>query len=459
MTTPLALSGAASDGIPVYLVRGGNGAALPPDLPPRALAWAAATGFDGRKGTLCPVPGEAGEVACVLFGLGSDPRALDAGRLARLLPAGDYRLAGEIGDGALAALGWLLGAYRFERYRKPEPRRARLIPPAGVDRAALERTARACYLVRDLVNTPASDLGPAELEQAVRELGREFGAEVSAVVGDALLAMNFPMVHAVGRASASPPRVVDLRWGGEADPKVTLVGKGVCFDTGGLNIKPGDSMALMKKDMGGAANVLGLARMIMAARLPVRLRVIVAAVENAISGNAFRPGDVLNSRKGITVEIGNTDAEGRLVLGDALAWGDEEAPQVMIDMATLTGAARVALGPDLPALFTDDEGFAAELAAAGGRLEDPMWRLPLWKGYAANLSSEMADVSHISKGPFAGSITAALFLQKFVEKAALWAHFDLFAWVATEKPAAPVGGEAQCIRALFEVIAARYPSR
>ena len=267
------------------------------------------------------------------------------------------------------------------------------------------------------------------------------------------------MVHAVGRASTSEPRIVDMRWGDEEAPKLTLVGKGVCFDTGGLNIKPGNSMALMKKDMGGAANVLGLARMIMAAKLPVRLRVIIAAVENSIAGNAFRPGDILTSRLGMTVEIGNTDAEGRLVLADALALADEEAPECLIDMATLTGAARVALGPDLPAMFTDDETFAGEVSQAGMTEEDPVWRLPLWKGYAKNLSSRAADVSHISQGPFAGSITAALFLGKFVSKARTWAHFDVFAWVPAEKPAATIGGEAQAIRALFATLTSRFPPR
>jgi len=453
----LALSPEGVTGTPVHLVSRLDDSA--PGLPPAAMAWARATGFTGRRGTLCLVPDAAGGIACALYGLGAGPEKMEAGKLARLLPAGDYTLAGEVADPRLAALGFLLGGYSFDRYRKSSPRGVRLVLPQGVDGAALSSMAQACFLARDLINTPTSDMGPSDLEAAIRSLGARFGATVSSIVGDDLLRDNFPMVHAVGRASAIAPRLVELAWGREDHPKVTLVGKGVCFDTGGLNIKPGDSMALMKKDMGGAANTLALAQMIMAARLPVRLRLIVPAVENSISGNAFRPGDVLASRKGLSVEIGNTDAEGRLILGDALALADEEAPQVLIDMATLTGAARVALGPDLPAMFTDDDGFAAEAAAAGMAEQDPVWRLPLWSGYETNLSSQIADISHISKGPFAGSITAALFLKRFVERAHVWAHFDLFAWQPNERPWAPVGGEAQAIRALFAVLSQRYPAR
>jgi len=307
-----------------------------------------------------------------------------------------------------------------------------------------------------MINTPTNDMGPSELEAAMRKLAERFKAVVRVTRGDDLLKKNFPMIHAVGRASASAPRLLDMQWGRAKDPKVTLVGKGVCFDTGGLNIKPGSSMALMKKDMGGAANVLGLAMMIMAAKLPVRLRVLVPAVENSISGNAFRPGDILQSRKGITVEIGNTDAEGRLVLGDALALGDEEKPQLMVDMATLTGAARVALGPDLPPFFTDDESLASGLSAASSALHDPLWRMPLWKPYNTMLSSKVADTNHITSGGFAGSVTAALFLQKFVEPATPWIHLDVFGWMPTAKPWCPVGGEAQGIRALYQLISERF---
>ena len=456
-----AFSSRKSKSLPVHLVQSSafrDGTAPLPDV---ARNWAEKAGFTGRKGSLCLVPdaGSQGRaIACALYGLGDDPRSLDAGRLPRILPEGNWHIADGAPDPALASLGWLLGAYRYDRYRKPAPWKAQLVPGADIDTAALGAIAQSVFLARDLINTPTNDLGPAELEAAIRNLAGEFKARVTAIVGDKLIERNFPMVHAVGRASASAPRIVEFRWGKASDPKVTLVGKGVCFDSGGLNIKPGDSMALMKKDMGGAANVLALARMIMSAGLPVRLRVIIAAVENAISANAFRPGDILNSRKGSTVEIGNTDAEGRLILGDALAWGDEEAPQLMIDMATLTGAARIALGPDLPAMFCDDDAFCADMMMAGAAVEDPVWRLPLWKGYRQGLSSNIADISHIGKGPQGGSITAALFLQHFVEKAETWAHFDIFAWAAAEKPSCPIGGEAQAIRAIFEVIRTRFPA-
>ncbi|MCB1451571.1 MAG: leucyl aminopeptidase family protein [Nitratireductor sp.] len=455
-----AFSTRKTNSIPVHLVDSRDFKSGKASLPGFAIDWAKRTGFSGKKGTLCLVPdGSAGGngIACALFGLGDDPRALDAGRLPRLLPEGNWHFADAAPDATLSSLGWLLGAYRYDRYRKDAPWKARLVPGADIDTAAISGIADSVFLARDLINTPTNDLGPAELEAAIRKLAGEFKAKVGSIVGDKLLEKNFPMVHAVGRASASAPRIVEFKWGKASDPKVTLVGKGVCFDSGGLNIKPGDSMALMKKDMGGAANILALARMIMTARLPVRLRVIIAAVENSISANAFRPGDILNSRKGTTVEIGNTDAEGRLILGDALAWGDEEAPQIMIDMATLTGAARIALGPDLPAMFSDDDGFCADMMASGASVEDPVWRLPLWKGYRAGLSSNIANISHIGKGPQGGSITAALFLQHFVEKAKTWAHFDIFAWAAAEKPSCPIGGEAQAIRAIFEVMKSRFP--
>jgi leucyl aminopeptidase len=313
-------------------------------------------------------------------------------------------------------------------------------------------------IARDLVNTPANDLGPEELSSAAISLFGAYGGTGRVVEGDALLAEGFPMVHAVGRASSRAPRLIDATWGDETAPKVTLVGKGVIFDTGGLDIKPASAMTLMKKDMGGAANVLALAAMIMDAELPVRLRVIIPAVENAISGNAFRPGDVLSSRKGLTVEIGNTDAEGRLVLADALALADEEAPEILLDMATLTGAARVALGPDLPPFYTDDEDFAADLAAQAEKVSDPLWRLPLWRPYETYLESRVADINHIntSGAGFAGSVTAALFLSRFVEKARTWAHFDIYAWNPSDRPGKPAGGEAQAARALFALLKARY---
>jgi leucyl aminopeptidase len=438
---------------PVYSVPGSGSGKW--KLPKRFADWARKCGFSGERDSLLLVPDEDGGLAGAIFGRGEGKTAMGAGTLARRLPAGDWSLEGETGDPFLASLGFLLGAYRYDRYRKKQKADGpRLALAAGVERAQLAAIAESVWLARDLINAPANDLGPAELEAEIRKLAREFGARVQAIRGDDLLKRNFPMVHAVGRASSRAPRIVSLTWGRSDHRKVTLVGKGVCFDSGGLDIKSADNMLMMKKDMGGAANAMALARMIMAAQLPVRLRMIVAAVENAISGNAYRPGDVLKSRKGLAVEIGNTDAEGRLILADALAWADEEAPDLLIDMATLTGAARVALGPDLPAMFCNDDYFAAEVEGAGLRIEDPVWRLPLWPGYRPLLSSKVADISHIGKGPMAGAVLAALFLGRFVEKANIWAHFDMFAWSASEKPWCPVGGEAQAIRALFEVLKA-----
>ena len=416
-----------------------------------------AQGFAGEAGRHVLVPDADGHVAAVLFGLGDDavPRSpLAAGKLASVLPAGDYRLGDGFGDHPLAALAFALGSYRFDRYRKPREPGARLVVPAA-EFAALARVRDGVFLARDLINTPANDLAPGDLAKAAEDLAARFDAEAQVVSGDAL-ARDFPMVHAVGAASERPPCLVDMRWGDERAPKVTLIGKGIVFDTGGLDIKPAAAMALMKKDMGGAANVLGLASMIMDAGLKLRLRVIIAAAENAISGRAFRPGDVLKSRKGLTVEIGNTDAEGRLVLADALALADEEEPELVVTMATLTGAARVALGPELAALFTDDSELAGALAAASAEVADPMWRLPLWRPYDSLLSSKVADLNHISSGPFAGAIIAALFLRRFVAAASAFAHFDIYAWNQTARPSGPEGGEAQAIRALFRYLASRY---
>jgi leucyl aminopeptidase len=327
-----------------------------------------------------------------------------------------------------------------------------------VKKADVLRDAGAVFLVRDLVNTPAGDLGPAELEEAARQLAKAHGAKIDVITGDALLGANYPMVHAVGRAAGAgaEPRLIDIRWGNPEGRKVTLVGKGVCFDTGGLNLKPGNSMGLMKKDMGGAAHVLALGQMVMERGLDICLRILVPAVENAVAGNAFRPGDVLQSRKGLTVEIGNTDAEGRLILADALAEADGEAPELLIDMATLTGAARVALGPDLPPYYTKDEAFAGELQALAEAHADPMWRLPLWGPYDKWLDSQIADMNHITENGFAGSVTAALFLSRFVEKAKTYVHFDIYAWNPAAKPGRPLGGAAQTIRALDRYIARHF---
>ena len=327
--------------------------------------------------------------------------------------------------------------------------------PDGVDGADCLRVADAVAFGRDLVNTPANDLGPQELADAARNLAARYGAGFAETVGDGLLAAGFPMIHAVGRASSRPPRLIDITWGDPSHPRVTLVGKGVCFDTGGLNIKPDASMLLMKKDMGGAAAALAVARMIMDAGLPVRLRVLVPAVENAISGSAFRPGDVLQSRKGLSVEIGNTDAEGRLILADALALAAEEAPDLLVDFATLTGAARVALGPDLPPFYTDDEPLAAAVASAGTAVNDPVWRMPLWTPYDTMLDSKVADLNHISSGAFAGSVTAALFLRRFATPVSAWVHFDIFGWTPADKPGRPMGGEVQAARLVYRLVADR----
>jgi leucyl aminopeptidase len=447
--------------IPVHVVSKPGWAALLESLPAEGRRFAQAHGFAARPSQFLMLPDGQGAIASVLLGVEPpDSRRRDPfspGRLAALLPAGDYALSGEIGDPGLAALGWLLQAYRFDRYRKPAPAAARLVVPEGVDGEDVGLIAESVWLARDLVNTPANDLGPAEIETAIRALAEDTGASVTSIVGDDLLPANVPMVHAVGRASPRSPRLVDLTWGDLAHPKVTLVGKGVAFDTGGLNLKPDASMLLMKKDMGGAAAAIAAARMIMLARLPVRLRLLVPAVENVVSGTAFRPGDVLASRKGLSVEIGNTDAEGRLILADALALADEEAPELLLDYATLTGAARTALGPELPPFYTHDEGLAAEIARLGMAVNDPVWRMPLWPPYDAMLKSRIADVNHVSTGGMAGSITAALFLNRFVEKTASYAHFDIYAWTPSAKPGRTEGGECQAARLTYALVKQLYP--
>ena len=427
-----------------------------------AQSWAKANDFNGEAGHVLVLPGKDGSIAGALFGTGDDEQGgqsqLLAGKLARSLPEGDWHIEGKPEHAELTALAFLMGGYNFTRYRKGNSKIIRLAVPESVDAAETQRIANAVTLTRDLINTPTNDMGPDALEQAARDLASRNGAKISTVEGDALLKQNLPLIHAVGRAGSIAPRLIDLTWGNDRDPKITLVGKGVCFDTGGLDIKPASGMLLMKKDMGGAANVLGLASIIMDAKLPVRLRVLIPAVENAIAGNAFRPSDVLQSRKGLTVEIGNTDAEGRLVLADALALADEEEPDLVIDMATLTGAARVALGPDLPPFYTHDDALAAAITEKADQTADPLWRMPLWQPYAQKLSSRVADINNVTTDGFAGSVTAALFLSRFVEKAKSWAHFDIYGWVPAEKPASPVGGEAQAIRALYQLLKEKYPA-
>lgn len=412
----------------------------------------AGIGFEAKVGQIAWLPGGAE----VLVGAGDGTDPMVAGNLAHRLPERSFRLGNDVVDASDWALAWGMGAYRFRRYRKPTREPAKLIWPNGADRSMVTATLEATYLTRDLINTPTNDMGPAELAGAAVDLADAFGASCEVIEGDALLASNYPLIHTVGRASANAPRLIDLRWGDPAAPKVTLVGKGVCFDTGGLDLKSAANMLLMKKDMGGSAHVLGLARLIMATGLKVRLRVLVPAVENAVSGNAFRPSDILNSRKGLTVEIGNTDAEGRLVLADALTEASTEQPDLVIDFATLTGAARVALGTDVPALFVNDDGLADAFAKAAEAARDPLWRLPLWAPYDDLLNSDVADINNTGSTPFGGAITAALFLQRFVGDGIKWAHIDLMAWNRSAKPGHPKGGEAMGLRAAYRLIADRF---
>lgn len=429
--------------------------------PGRIAAWVHSSGFTAKAGEHILIPGGDGEAERVLLGVERHDDIWAYADLPVALPRRRYRL-----DGARtqlsadrAALGWLLGAYAFERYKPRERPAAELVWPEAADREAVRRAAAATRLVRELINTPAGDLGPAELAEAVRAEGKHYGAKTQVIAGEQLLKRGFPAIHAVGRASAREPRLVDLRWDGGDSARLTLVGKGVCFDTGGLDLKSASGMNLMKKDMGGGAHALALARMIMDAELPVRLRLLIPAVENSVAGNAFRPLDVLRTRKGLTVEVGNTDAEGRLVLADALAEAGRDDPDVVVDFATLTGAARIALGPDLPAMFSNDDDLAGHLSRAGEREQDPLWRLPLFEPYRKLLDSPVADLSNIAEGPYGGAIVAALFLRAFVPEAARWAHFDIMAWNTSAKPGRPKGGEAMGLRAGHAALAAWLSER
>jgi leucyl aminopeptidase len=430
------------------------------ELPAQARQFAQANGFAAKPGACLTLPSADGQIAHVVFGLEDETsRHRDLfrpGLLPGLLPPGVYRFANAPHDTRLATLAFALGSYRFSRYRKVEAPDVRLVPPDGIDVADIMRMAEAAALARDLINTPANDMGPEELALAAQHLARRFGAAFSCIVGDELTRQNFPLIHAVGMASPRAPRLIDFTWGDPAHPKVTLVGKGVCFDTGGLDLKPSAGMLMMKKDMGGAANVLALALMVMDAGLKVRLRVLIPAVENAVAGNAFRPLDIFPSRKGITVEIGNTDAEGRLVLADALALADEETPDLLVDLGTLTGAARVALGPDLPPFYTNDEKLALDVARCAKGENDPLWRLPLWPAYDAWLDSKVANLNNAPSGTFAGSITCALFLQRFVEAAKSWLHVDIYGWTPQARPGRPEGGECQAARAIYKLMSERY---
>lgn len=456
---------------PIWLLAEG---ASPGTIAASHSRWLETVRFTTAAKKQALIPDGAGGLEGVVLGLGNGqagepcgPSELLTGQLASSLPPGTYRLSEGCAAPELAAVAWGLGAYRYRRYKSGNGSNgnslgsnnvARLRLPSNVNAARVRNSVEAVWFGRDLVNTPPSDMGPDELEDAARQLAARFGAEISVVTGDALLEQNFHMIHAVGRASPRAPRLIDIRWGkagGRADaPRVTLVGKGICFDTGGLDIKPASGMLLMKKDMGGAATALTIGHLIMGSGLDVRLRILVPAAENSIAGNAFRPSDVLQSRGGKTVEVGNTDAEGRLVLADAISLADEEAPDSLLVFATLTGAARVALGPDLPALFTNDDAFAAAIAQHGVAVGDPVWRMPLWAGYERHLDSDVADMNNVFESPFAGAITAALFLQRFTSRARRFAHFDLFGWRPAPRPLGPKGGEPQTARAVFAALEA-----
>lgn len=448
-----ALESAAA--LPLYLIAAGD--PLPAGLSDAQRAFAEAQGFAGGLGALCLLPGADGRIAGALVGDGAAPARARArfplAAVAAKLPAGDWRLVADLAPERLAneALGWLLEGYRFDRYAAAKPPVARLVCPAGVDARRIEVMAEGEAMTRDLINTPANDMGPDELEAAVRALGALHGARVGVIAGDDLLVQGYPLIHAVGRASPRAPRLIELRWGAEG-PDLTLVGKGVCFDTGGLDLKPASSMGLMKKDMGGAATQIGLAHMIMALSLPLKLRLLIPAVENAVSGDAFRPGDIYRSRKGLTVEINNTDAEGRLVLADALAAADEECPDLILCMATLTGAARVALGPDVPPFYTDDADLAAALATGAAEAADPIWRMPFWEPYETLIEPGIADLDNAPSGGMAGSITAALFLRRFVTETPSFAHFDIYGWRPAAQPGCPKGGFGQGARAILATL-------
>ncbi len=446
--------------VPIWFVDQASWPGLRARFDEKALSFADASGFEPKPGRHAMLPDAQDGVAAVLFGCEKpdadwrDPFL--SGRLPGLLPRGVYRFANPEPNAKLAALGFALGAYRFGRYRSELEKEVRLEIPDGVDGDDLSRVIDAVCFARDLINTPANDMGPADIETAARGLTARYGAEIRTMTDEELLAEYFPLIHAVGRAAEQAPRLIDMAWGRDGAPKVTLVGKGVCFDSGGLDLKNETAMRLMKKDMAGAASALALAQMIMGRGLDLELRVLIPTVENAVSATAFRPLDIYRSRKGLTVEIGNTDAEGRLILADALALADEARPDLLIDMGTLTGAARVALGPDLPPFYTEDEALATALAWHAQAENDPLWRMPLWQPYDSMLDSKVADVNNVASGGFAGSILCALFLRRFVSKAKAWLHVDIYGWNPTDKPGRPEGGECQAARALYALLCERY---
>jgi leucyl aminopeptidase len=446
--------------IPIYFATKATWAGIREGLPAQAQQFALANDFTAKPGKHLILPSPDGKIAQVIFGLeDATSKSRDLfrpGALPGALPPGTYRFANAPHDMRLATLAFALGSYRFGRYRQADQPEVRLVPPDGIDMSDITRMAEAASLARDLINTPSNDMGPEELALAAQAVATRYGASFNTIVGDELARQNFPLIYAVGMASTRAPRLIELCWGDPDHPKVTLVGKGVCFDTGGLDLKPSSGMLIMKKDMGGAANVLALAQMMMDAKLKVRLRVLIPAVENAVAGNAFRPLDIFKSRKGLNVEIGNTDAEGRLVLADALALADEEKPDLLVDLGTLTGAARVALGPDLPPFYTNDETLAQDVARYAKGENDPLWRMPLWPPYDSWLDSKTADINNAPSGGFAGSITCALFLQRFVADAKSWLHVDIYGWTPQAKPARPEGGECQAARAIYKLLSERY---
>jgi leucyl aminopeptidase len=448
----------AGTALPVLALTSGDLAGFQGAAGGNERRWIEGSGFRAEPGTTLLLPGPDGAPARVLAGIADPADPLALAHLPLALPPGTYRLdasAGRAIDPGRALLGWGMGAYQYERYRRPARAPARLVLDGAAEISEAFAELKATLLVRDLVNTPTQDLGPDQLEAAARRVAQAYGARASSIVGEALLEHNFPTIHAVGRAAARAPRLVELNWGADG-PQLVLVGKGVCFDTGGLNLKTGDGMRWMKKDMGGAAHALALAQLVMARKLPVRLTLLLPMVENAVAGDAYRPGEVILTRGGHSVEVDNTDAEGRLVLCDALAYAAERHPDLILDVATLTGAARIALGPDLPALYSNDGALREQLIQAGNDAYDPVWPMPLWRPYLSYLKSYMADMANTGSSRMAGSITAALFLERFIPEGQRWVHFDTYAWNDADRAGKPQGGEAQGLRASFQFLKRRY---